>query len=232
MRRSGITSRSKWASFSRNQTSCSSTGPRGPAVMMFWLSATGAPALVVSFFFSVMSFSSPGLAAALGFLGADLPASFLRTALADAPDLDVRGDDAAELLHGVGDAKRVELGALEVPRQPAAHADVVVVVLEVGVEAHALAARAQRGDEPEVVEQPQRPVDGVERHRRHPRLDRAEDGLGVRVLQARGDLAEDLEALVRQLDAGVPGGRLELLEPTHDLGTFHSHEEFPSANRL
>ena len=28
MRRSGITSRSKWASFSRNQTSCKSCGPR------------------------------------------------------------------------------------------------------------------------------------------------------------------------------------------------------------
>ena len=43
MRRSGITSRSKWASFSINQMSCSSAGPRGPAVWMFWLSTTGAP---------------------------------------------------------------------------------------------------------------------------------------------------------------------------------------------
>ena len=33
MRRSGMTSRSKWASFSRNQTSCRSCGPRGPAVI-------------------------------------------------------------------------------------------------------------------------------------------------------------------------------------------------------
>ena len=41
MRRSGITSRSKWASFSRYQTSWSRTGPRGPAVMVFWLSTTG-----------------------------------------------------------------------------------------------------------------------------------------------------------------------------------------------
>src|ERR1700712_2382577 len=50
MRRSGITSRSKWASFSRNHTSSSSAGPRGPAVRMFWLSTTGAPKTVVSFF--------------------------------------------------------------------------------------------------------------------------------------------------------------------------------------
>ena len=38
--------------FSRYQTSCNSWGPRGPAVITFWLSGTGAPAFVVSFFFS------------------------------------------------------------------------------------------------------------------------------------------------------------------------------------
>src|SRR6202048_825649 len=43
MRRSGITSRSKCASFSSSQMSCNSAGPRGPAVMMLVLSATGAP---------------------------------------------------------------------------------------------------------------------------------------------------------------------------------------------
>src|SRR3981081_3161403 len=41
MRRSGITSRSKCAIFSISQMSCSSAGPRGPAVMMLVLSATG-----------------------------------------------------------------------------------------------------------------------------------------------------------------------------------------------
>jgi len=39
----------KVASFSRNQTSCSRAGPRGPAAMVFWLSTTGAPFLVVHF---------------------------------------------------------------------------------------------------------------------------------------------------------------------------------------
>src|SRR3546814_651027 len=48
MRRSGMTSRSKWASFSRNHRSWSSIGPRGPAVMLSWLLVTGAPAAVVS----------------------------------------------------------------------------------------------------------------------------------------------------------------------------------------
>src|SRR6185437_15547158 len=48
IRRSGITSRSKCPSFSRNHTSCSSIGPRGPAVTTLLLSTTGAPAMLVS----------------------------------------------------------------------------------------------------------------------------------------------------------------------------------------
>src|ERR1700730_12152377 len=50
MRRSGITSRSKCASFSSSQMSCNSAGPRGPAVMMLVLSATGAPFSLVKRF--------------------------------------------------------------------------------------------------------------------------------------------------------------------------------------
>src|SRR6266850_5790229 len=48
MRRSGITSRSKCASFSISQISWSSAGPRRPAVMMLVLSATGAPVAFVN----------------------------------------------------------------------------------------------------------------------------------------------------------------------------------------
>src|SRR5437764_3093247 len=50
IRRSGITSRSKCASFSISQISCNSAGPRGPAVMMLVLSATGAPLALVKRF--------------------------------------------------------------------------------------------------------------------------------------------------------------------------------------
>ena len=35
IRLSGITSRSKWASFSKNHGSCNNTCPRGPTVWMF-----------------------------------------------------------------------------------------------------------------------------------------------------------------------------------------------------
>src|SRR5712664_3573883 len=40
-------SRFWWASFSNRTKSCISTGPRGPAVMLFWLSETGMPLSVV-----------------------------------------------------------------------------------------------------------------------------------------------------------------------------------------
>src|SRR5882672_10405396 len=45
--RSGMRSRFWWASFSNRTKSCISTGPRGPAVMLFWLSETGMPLSVV-----------------------------------------------------------------------------------------------------------------------------------------------------------------------------------------
>src|SRR5258708_6103620 len=45
--RSGMRSRFWWASFSNRMKSCISTGPRGPAVILFWLSETGMPESVV-----------------------------------------------------------------------------------------------------------------------------------------------------------------------------------------
>src|SRR6202521_4864769 len=47
IRRSGMTSRSKCASFSISQMSWSRAGPRRPAVAMFVLSGTGAPVALV-----------------------------------------------------------------------------------------------------------------------------------------------------------------------------------------
>lgn len=49
MRRSGMTSRSKCASFSIIQLSWSIMGPRSPAVRVWLLSATGLPTSFVSF---------------------------------------------------------------------------------------------------------------------------------------------------------------------------------------
>ena len=46
--RSGIRSWSKCVIFSRRMKSCSSVGPRSPALSELWLSATGTPWFVVS----------------------------------------------------------------------------------------------------------------------------------------------------------------------------------------
>src|SRR5258706_6990487 len=58
MRRSGIPSRSKGAIFSISHMSCSSAGPRRPAVMMLVLSATGDPVAFVNRFSVAMISSS------------------------------------------------------------------------------------------------------------------------------------------------------------------------------
>src|ERR1700674_5280715 len=68
IRRSGITSRSKCASFSSSQISCSKVGPRGPAVMILVLSATGDPVALVNRF-SVAIISSSVMLSLLGQVG-------------------------------------------------------------------------------------------------------------------------------------------------------------------
>ena len=55
MRRSGMTSRSKCASFSIIQLSWSIMGPRSPAVSVWLLSATGLPTSFVSLVVSIRS---------------------------------------------------------------------------------------------------------------------------------------------------------------------------------
>src|SRR5450830_1261203 len=108
IRRSGMTSRSKWPSFSRNQTSWSSIGPRGPAVIAFWLSGTGAPAAVVSFFLSLMVCSS---------CGPKSSGRRPRASVADSADLHVGGKDTPKALHVGGNGKIVQVVTLEIPHQ-------------------------------------------------------------------------------------------------------------------
>ena len=144
--------------------------------------------------------------------------------VADASDLEVGADDPAEVIHRVRELQRVEFVAFEVPYEAAARTDVVVVLLDVGVETHAVLPRSQRGQQAEIGEQPQRSVDGVERHGRRACLHRSVHGLGARVLEARCDGLKDLEALVGQLDPCLPGSALEPLEAPFDFFAFNLHE--------
>ena len=109
-------------------------------------------------------------------------------------------------------------GVLEIPDKPAAHAHVVVMPIEVGVEAGAVAVRPTRRDQSQVVEEPQGPVDRVERDGRQPGLHRPVQAVSGWVFGAGGDLPEDLEALVRELDASLAEAVMQSLETTLDLG--------------
>ena len=82
--------------------------------------------------------------------------------------------------------------------------------LGIGIELNTLAARAKRGNQTQIVQHPQSAIDGVEGHRRHPRVHDPEDRLGIRVFQAGGDLTEDLQTLVCEFEAGVFRGRPKL----------------------
>lgn len=130
-----------------------------------------------------------------------MPACLFGAVLAHPIDLDLRVVDRAERPDGSRDSEFVKLGAFKVADQAALFADVVVVAVQVGVEAHSLAARSDRGYKPEVIEKPESAVDGVERHGRHSWFDRPEDGFRIGVFLAGSDLAEDLETLMCQFHA-------------------------------
>jgi hypothetical protein len=158
-----------------------------------------------------------------------MPARLSGAPFADTSHLNLGADDGAECPDGSRDADLVEFRAVEVTHQATALANVVVVGLQVGIKAHALPSRGEGDHEAEVVQEPQRAVDGIERHRGHCRSDGLEERLGIRVLQAGGNFAEDLEALVRELDARLAGTRLEGLKPPSDHAGVHHQNEFLSA---
>src|SRR5690606_37551504 len=139
IRRSGMTSRSKWASFSRNQTSWSSIGPRGPAVTALSLSQTGAPAAVVSgrFLWPLLSAVIPQLLVWVNFRACAGPGAVRRRRRgtspvgrpavgAGAPEDDLGGLDGEAVVVARGEAGGVPDGAGHVVDRAAAAAHHVV----------------------------------------------------------------------------------------------------------
>src|SRR6266851_5480576 len=98
MRRSGMTSRWKWASFSISQMSWRSAGPRRPAVWMFRLSLTGAPVAWVRY-------------GGLSVIGRSLDGALLRRA--DRPSSAVLWGDGSAAPGGAAD-HAAEVAAMEV----------------------------------------------------------------------------------------------------------------------
>jgi hypothetical protein len=149
------------------------------------------------------------------------------TVFTDAPYFHLAGHHSAKALDGSGNGLFVEDRRLEVPGQPAAHADIVVVGPEVCIEADVLPPGAQSRYQAKLVEQPEGPVHRIQGHRGHPGLHRLEDRLGVRMLQTAGNLPEDLQALVGQLDPRIPCRGLESLHPAPKLCLIDFHKLIP-----
>ncbi len=73
---------------------------------------------------------------------------------ADTTNLDMGTQDQTEVVNTLGDAQRVELGAVEIADTAAARAEVMMVLIEISIEAHAALAGSERGEQPEISEQP------------------------------------------------------------------------------
>lgn len=144
---------------------------------------------------------------------------------ANPSDFDLRADGGAERPYRGGDSDAVEFRAFEVPHHAAAVADEVMVVPQIGVEAHALAPRPEGRDQAEVAEQPQRSVDGIERHGGHSRLYGIQDFFGIRVLRAGRNLAEDFQALMGELYARLARLRGKRFDAPVDLFGVYSHKD-------
>lgn len=153
------------------------------------------------------------LGAGRGRLGA-LPG----TVEADAARLDVGGLDAADLAQRGRQGQRVEILAVEIARRAALHAHEMMVGVEVGVEPRPLAPGAERLDDAEIDQQPKGAIDGVERHGGHALAHPPINGLGIRMVAGRRHLAEDLQALGRQLGPGLPADPLEARHAGDDVG--------------
>lgn len=131
---------------------------------------------------------------------------------------------AAPGAHFGRDPERAELLALEVSREPAADTHVVVVGSRVGVEPRPLAGRPKGRNRTDVVQEPQRTVDSVQRHGGDPPSHRPPDLLRIRMIFGAGDLPEYLKTLMGQLH---PCGDARVFESTDtimDLRILNSQE--------
>ena len=93
----------------------------------------------------------------------------------------------------------------------------MVVSTEIRIKSGAFAWWAERRDQTEVGEQPQGPVDRIERNLRDPFANTSKDGSRIRVPAALRDVTEDLHPLMGDLDSRIPADLLEVHHPTCDF---------------
>ncbi len=147
------------------------------------------------------------------------------TEVTEATHFDEGRVDLAKGLHRRGGAQGVEIGAVEIARAATVAAYEMMMPGEVGVEAGPLPRGAEGGHEAEVGQAPQGAVHRVEGERGQALPHAVEDGFSVGVVVATGDFAKYFNALMGELDAGVPADALEMGELLCDgvWGLCHVH---------
>ena len=142
------------------------------------------------------------------------------------------GFDAPEPCRRLRDFQGVEVPMLEIQDRAAPGADEMVVDVRVGVESNPGVKRPDGRDQPEVCEQPQGSIDGIQRNRGHFFADAREDSLDVRMVAGPGHLSEDLDALLGELDAGAADYVLEPIYHPPQLISIALHFGMPLNNKI
>jgi len=120
-------------------------------------------------------------------------------------------------MYSLRDAQSIQVGTLEIADEATAHADEVMMLVDIGVKAQPIAQRPKRCNQTQVVQHPQGSIDRVDRHSGHALLHCAKDGISAGVFLRGSELSKDLQTLMRQLDARVSGNRLEVIQPLRNL---------------
>lgn len=108
----------------------------------------------------------------------------------------------------------------------------MMMLLQVRIEAGSFLPPAVGDNQAQILEQPERPVDRVERNPRQPPPDTPVYLLGVRMIVGPGNLAEDLLSLVGDFNAPVTADRLEELEPPIYFLFWYAHLHLNDKNIL
>ena len=127
------------------------------------------------------------------------------------------GDNISAVNFTPGSEPRRKLGIIhqrpvKVDDFKAVSADQVMMALKYHLKAGLAFPRFHLVNQTMPDERGQRPIDSVQRERRNPSGQTLMQRLRRRMIDGSGQLAIDLQALMGQLEAGPPAGRLEMTE--------------------
>lgn len=93
----------------------------------------------------------------------------------------------------------------------------MMVTLQVSVETGSFTARTERYYQPEIIQQPDCPVDCIKRDCRYAVPDTLENLIGIRMIPCLSNFTENFYALMRQLYPFVTANRLEVFHSLFDF---------------